>query len=439
MTLPSQTGRASRPSARVTRKRRRGRGSKILLLVLLLIVCASGYFAWDRWFRDVGSQDQIADTALIDTNPYSTAVDSPATTVVPNHTIARPSSYTPPAVVMEVDPLVYDAPAPVTPNVAAPVLVPLPQIPTGPDTVNTLPPAASPPLKTPQLPPPSNSDIQDTPTPVPGTPVLAPQSPLVVEDANIATVIAQSKNMIKQGQKLEARDQLSYLILERFADLSQSHASTIRTLLKQINQDLVFSKRIIEGDTLAQFYIVRAGDYLGPIAKSFHTTHPFLERINKVKATRIWVGMKLKIIKGPFHVIVDKSDYLMDVYVKDPQGKKVFIANYPVGLGEQDSTPVGMWRVRPNSKVSNPAWPDPRTGKLYQPDDPENPIGEYWVGIEGLDANTKGKKGYGIHGTTDTTSIGQQMSMGCIRLRADDLAIVYTMLVDKHSTVQIRR
>ncbi|MBL4701929.1 MAG: L,D-transpeptidase family protein [Phycisphaeraceae bacterium] len=433
MTLPSQTGRASRPSARVTRKRRRGKGSKLTLLVLLLAVCVGGYFAWDRWFRDARLQDQLTDTSLIDTNPYNAPMaNSPVVSETPNHTIAMPSSYTPPAAVM------VDAPVPATPHTPAPILIPLPQITTGSDTVNTLPPVALPPITSPQLPP-TNANIQDTPTPVLGTPVLAPQSPRVVEDANIASVIAQSQNMIKQGQKLEARTQLSYLLLERFSDLSQSHASTIRTLLKQINQELVFPKRIIKGDPIAQFHIVRAGDYLGPIANSFHTTHQFLERINKVKATRIWVGMKLKIIKGPFHVIVDKSDYLMDIYVKDDKGNKVFIANYPVGLGEQDSTPIGMWRIRPNSKVSNPAWPDPRTGKLYQPDDPKNPIGEYWIGIQGLDSNTQGKKGYGIHGTTDTASIGQQMSMGCIRLRADDLAIVYTMLVDKHSTVQIRR
>jgi lipoprotein-anchoring transpeptidase ErfK/SrfK len=164
-----------------------------------------------------------------------------------------------------------------------------------------------------------------------------------------------------------------------------------------------------------------------------------LERINQVKDTRIWAGMNLKVIKGPFHAVVDKTDYLMDVYLNDDKGNKVFVATYPIGLGEQDSTPIGTWRVRPGSKVTNPSWADPRTGKVFQPDDPDNPIGEYWIGLQGTSENTRDKQGYGIHGTTEAQSIGQQMSMGCIRMRADDLVWVYYMMVDGDSTVTIRR
>jgi lipoprotein-anchoring transpeptidase ErfK/SrfK len=45
--------------------------------------------------------------------------------------------------------------------------------------------------------------------------------------------------------------------------------------------------------------------------------------------------------------------------------------------------------------------------------------------------------GYGIHGTIEQDSIGRQASMGCIRMRPDDVALVYEML-SEHSTVQIR-
>jgi lipoprotein-anchoring transpeptidase ErfK/SrfK len=351
-----------------------------------------------------------------------------------------PSSVTPatPAV-PDNDPLVYDRPTPATPTpVQPPVLIPLPEVPVGNAQPATSQPPAQP-LKPATVTPTAVPDIEDAPTPVPGTPMLAPATPVPAEDASITQLINQATSLLTQGRKLEARTQLSYLIFNRHDDLVESQANLVRSKLKEINDDLIFSKRVIDGDPVATVHVVSAGDYLGPIAQQYHVNYQLLEAINRVKATRIWPGQKLKIIKGPFNVIVDKSDYLMDIFLNDDKGNKVYVATYPIGLGEQDSTPIGMWRVRPNSKVENPSWADPRTGKVFQPDDPANPIGEYWIGIEGMDANTQDKKGYGIHGTTEANSIGQQMSMGCIRMRADDLVWVYMMLVDKDSTVQIRR
>jgi len=45
---------------------------------------------------------------------------------------------------------------------------------------------------------------------------------------------------------------------------------------------------------------------------------------------------------------------------------------------------------------------------------------------------------YGIHGTIDPASIGENMSMGCIRMLPKDVALVYDLLVNKHSRVTIR-
>ena len=43
----------------------------------------------------------------------------------------------------------------------------------------------------------------------------------------------------------------------------------------------------------------------------------------------------------------------------------------------------------------------------------------------------------GIHGTIDPNSIGKQESLGCIRMRNEDVAIVFEMLVDSKSTVTV--
>ena len=55
----------------------------------------------------------------------------------------------------------------------------------------------------------------------------------------------------------------------------------------------------------------------------------------------------------------------------------------------------------------------------------------------GISDNIRGLEGYGIHGTIDPDSIGQMKSMGCVRLRHDDVALVYELLTDQASRVTI--
>jgi lipoprotein-anchoring transpeptidase ErfK/SrfK len=94
-------------------------------------------------------------------------------------------------------------------------------------------------------------------------------------------------------------------------------------------------------------------------------------------------------------------------------------------------------RICKNKKVKNPDWRNPRTGEYYKPNDPKNPIGEYWLAITGIGPNTQDQTGYGIHGTIEPDSIGKQQSMGCVRLHSRDIADVFDMLMGGESTVQI--
>jgi lipoprotein-anchoring transpeptidase ErfK/SrfK len=113
------------------------------------------------------------------------------------------------------------------------------------------------------------------------------------------------------------------------------------------------------------------------------------------------------------------------------------VASLPCGLGENDSTPVGTFRVRKGSKLVDPAWTNPRTGEKFASNDPKNPIGERWIGLEGTTPETAKFTGYGIHGTTEPQSIGKQMSMGCVRLGDAEVEVAYE-LIGEQSTVVIR-
>lgn len=188
--------------------------------------------------------------------------------------------------------------------------------------------------------------------------------------------------------------------------------------------------------------MVQPGDALSRIAsrEKLMTHWKLIQRVNRLNSPNtIRVGQSLKLVRGPFHAIVDKSDYRLDVY-HGPAGQPslwTYVTSFPVGLGEDDSTPSGRFVVRTNSKLENPAWVNPRNpAERYAGDDPDNPIGEFWVGIDGLGDDAV-HTGLGLHGTIEPESIGMQRSMGCIRLGADDVAIVYEMLAEGESLVTI--
>ncbi|NBQ16587.1 MAG: hypothetical protein EBU31_18715 [Proteobacteria bacterium] len=54
-----------------------------------------------------------------------------------------------------------------------------------------------------------------------------------------------------------------------------------------------------------------------------------------------------------------------------------------------------------------------------------------------LEPHNKNFEGYGIHGTIDDDSIGQQRSMGCVRMHAKDVELVYELLTEPNSTITI--
>lgn len=223
-------------------------------------------------------------------------------------------------------------------------------------------------------------------------------------------------------------------------DLTDAEAQQAREALKKINETLVFSPTIVPGDTLAASYTIESGDNLQKVARklSVNADWRLLKRINKITDERkLREGQRIKVIAAPFHAVVSKGQYRLDLYLGDGEDR-VFVRSFAVGLGEYNSTPTGLFRVRPKSKLINPQWTNPRTGEHFSADDPKNPIGDRWIGLEGIEEATRNFAGYGIHGTIEPDSIGQQMSMGCVRMRTEDVELIYDVLTEPNSVVDIR-
>jgi hypothetical protein len=225
----------------------------------------------------------------------------------------------------------------------------------------------------------------------------------------------------------------------RSGRLNPTDAAFVRQMLQSLSRRLVFSPQIVADDPFVRVHIVDSGEQLAGIVRdrSLDVDWRFILRINNMASERhLRAGQKLKLVTGPFHAVVDKSDYRMDLYMGSGD-TAAYVTSLDVGLGAHDSTPLGLFRVRRDSKTVNPAWANPRTREHFDRDDPGNPIGEYWIGLVGIDDATRDMSGYGIHGTIDPDSISTQASMGCMRLRPDDIRLVFEMLTTA-STVEIR-
>lgn len=265
-----------------------------------------------------------------------------------------------------------------------------------------------------------------------------------IEDRNTARSGVQiqldtARRLVSENDYVGARALLSRTLVN--ANLSTAERQTLRDELTRINQRLVFSAAADPRDPMTEEYKVQSGDSLSRIAarRELATHWKFIARVNQISdPSKIRLGQTLKLVRGPFHAIVDKSDHRIDIFHGSPNDPAswLYIRSFDVGLGEADGTPVGEFVVSAN-KLENPGWVNPRDAReQYAPNDPDNPIGEYWIGLTGV-GESAAHTSYGIHGTIDPDSIGGDQSMGCVRLANGDIDLVYEMLAEHISRVLI--
>lgn len=418
MVLSSQMSRSGGGRSNMFARRTHKKRPWFLIIMVAALVVVAGWWVWQHYFNDTN-------TTANQTNIESTkvaAVDSNKTTPSTNNNQTNNSNSTMlPSGRNDRNSTPQNTPKKVTQQ---PKQEPNPHNTNSSITMGDLPSGTTPPKTT------TNANTLPNTT-TPEDTFGADPSP------EVTRLMASAEAMLTRQQLVEARR----LFNDALQNPGVGRAATdIRNKMGTINQSLIFSPMIADNDPFATRYVIQSGDRLVNLAKKAHVDWRFLARINNIeKPERIRIGQPIKIVNGPFHLVIDKSDYRMDVYIgdADSQGRRMFVRSFSVGLGEYNSTPVGSWIVRKNSKAINPAWTNPRTGEHFSRDNPKNPIGEFWVGLRGLDAETSAMSGYGIHGTIDPNSIGHQSSMGCIRMRNADIALVYDMLIPSESTVII--
>ena len=97
----------------------------------------------------------------------------------------------------------------------------------------------------------------------------------------------------------------------------------------------------------------------------------------------------------------------------------VVYQSYPIAVGKTDSpSPTGDFLII--SKISNPTWYPPDHKRSPIPPGPNNPLGMFWLGLN--------IEGYGIHGNSAPWSIGMPISLGCFRMRNQDIQQLFNIV-----------
>ena len=172
-------------------------------------------------------------------------------------------------------------------------------------------------------------------------------------------------------------------------------------------------------------YKVVARDHLTKISSRNNTTVEGIKFINQRKNNLLRIGEKLTLIPGPWRVSISRKARLLNVWRKEKDAWRIF-AVFPVGVGRKNRTPNGSFKI--NHRLRHPKWYGP-DGRVLAYGDKENPLGDYFLKLRQVDPHgMKKDQGYGIHGSADDTSVGRSLSNGCIRMRNQDVEILYYLL-----------
>lgn len=275
--------------------------------------------------------------------------------------------------------------------------------------------------------------VAATAEPVAESGLLKSAQTMAKDNPQVAKLITEAMSYIdaKPPRIIDARDRLNETLP---MPMSEQQRAFIKKQLSELADKWLFSRTIFPQDKLTGSYKVKSGDLLAGIGKQCKVPYDILMEINKMsRPEALQAGDTLKVINGPFNVRVYRSAFTMDLYLQN-----TFVRSFPVGLGKPGmETPTGVWVVKKDGKMIAPTWTDPVSGKTYESEAPDYPLGSRWIGLEGVEGEAVGRSGFAIHGTKDPNGIGVAESQGCVRLHNGDAILVYNLLEPGESRVEV--
>lgn len=209
---------------------------------------------------------------------------------------------------------------------------------------------------------------------------------------------------------------------DRLADLADRGA----VLARRLHLD---GWRVPERESLGLVVrTIKRGDTLSRMAAQHGTPYDLLVRLNSgIDPRRLAVGARLTVLDAksvPLRLDIRLAATRLLVWRGD-----ILVLACPVGIGAGDTpTPTGTTRLA--LRVKNPEWRDPVTGTVHPPHSPGNLLGGYWLGFDpGPDHRFRSIGCHGWTGSDPAEWLGKGGSRGCLRLRQQDIADLYDLLL----------
>lgn len=269
---------------------------------------------------------------------------------------------------------------------------------------------------------PAAEETAGTPSATPRTPGGAAPAARAPSPADMREASETALAFMRAGEAAEKADDLYAARTNYLAALADPGCGNARPVaearLGAVDIDLIFSPRRMEGKV---DYAIAPGDSLKKIANRHGTTVDLIVKGNSVpNPDRVQVGDRLRVLdRQVFEIAVSKSRNDLVVTLNGQ-----FFKRYTVGTGKFAKTPVGTFQV--TDKIPEPPWWRP-DGQVVPFGDKENILGTRWMALAAT-GDTPPAKGYGIHGTWDESSLGQQSSAGCIRMANRDVEELFVYI-----------
>lgn len=215
-----------------------------------------------------------------------------------------------------------------------------------------------------------------------------------------------ARALSEKGELLKAREKYKKLLSKK---LPSALRKTVQEESGTLNMKILFSNAIGPESAV---YEVKEGDSLYKIARDNHTTIELLKRSNGLETDVIHPGLKLKVLKEPFSIIVDRSENKLLLVLGDE-----VVKTYRVATGKDLRTPLGTFTIE--TKLIDPTW-YPDAGTVVPPDSPDNILGTRWMGFS--------LPSFGIHGTTIPESIGTHSTSGCVRMLNGEVEELFSVV-----------
>ena len=241
---------------------------------------------------------------------------------------------------------------------------------------------------------------------------------------------ANARALLAKGQDAERADDLLAARAAYEAALASSDIGGARALVESrlgaVMVSLITSQRQMPEKIE---HAIASGDRIERLARTHGTTADLIAAANGISnPNNIRLGDRLRILHGAkFEILVSKSQNWLLLKMN---GK--FFKRYTVGTGRYNRTPIGTFVI--SDKIKEPSWWKDNVEIPYG--DERNILGTRWMAISAT-GNTPPASGYGIHGTWDNSSLGQQSSAGCVRMANTDVEELF-MIVPKGTPVTIQ-